>query len=263
MAAEPPPQAPVGGGAPRGERLQKVLASRGVASRRAAEVLIAAGRVTVDGRVARLGERVDAARQSVAVDGRAIARAAPPPRTLILNKPPGVLVSRRDEHGRRTVYDLLPGAPPGLRYAGRLDRDSEGLLLLTTDGRLAFRLAHPRYGVEKVYEVTVDGEPSPAALQALRRGVLIEDGPSAPAGARLLGRPRGPEGPRRSRVRLVLHEGRKRQVRRMLQAVGHPVRRLVRTRVGSLDLGTLPPGAARELTDAELGELYALVGLAR
>lgn len=261
-ASPAPPQGPERPSPPEAaERLQKVLAARGWPSRRAAEALIAQGRVTVDGRVARAGERADPGRQLIAVDGRPVAAAPAPRRTLMLHKPRGVVVTRRDERGRRTVYDLLPGAPPGLRYAGRLDRDSEGLLLLTSDGRLAFRLAHPRYGVEKVYEATVEGEPGGAALAALRGGILLGDGETAPARARLLGRPRGPAGARRSRVRLVLHEGRKRQVRRMLEAVGHPVRRLVRTRVGPLELGALPPGAARPLTGAELAELYAHVAL--
>ncbi len=256
-----PAVTPAGREEPGAERIQKILAARGVASRRAAEALVAAGRVSVDGRPARPGERADPRRQRIAVDGRALPREAPPRRRLMLHKPPGILVSRRDERGRPTVYDLLPGAPPELRYAGRLDRDSEGLLLLTTDGRLAFRLTHPRYGVEKVYEATVEGEPQPGALATLRRGVALEDGTTAPARARLLGRPRGAAGARRSRVRLVLHEGRKRQVRRMLEAVGHPVARLVRTRLGPLELGTLPPGSARELTPAEIDALYRAVGL--
>jgi len=246
--------------APDGERLQKILAARGVPSRRAAEALIEAGRVTVDDRVATLGERADPERQRIVVDGRLLS-GTPPVLTLMLHKPAGVVVSASDEHGRRTVYDLLPSAPPGLRYVGRLDRDSEGLLLLTTDGRLAFRLTHPSYGVDKVYEATVEGEPTPEALGALERGVALDDGRTAPAHARLLGRVRGPAGARRSRVRLVLREGRKRQVRRMLEAVGYPVRRLVRTRVGGLQLGTLPPGAARPLDASELERLRALVGL--
>lgn len=224
-------------------------------------MLIEAGRVSIDGRVAQLGDRANADRQRIAVDGRPIAGGALLAITLMMNKPSGVVVSARDEHGRRTIYDLLPGAPSGLRYAGRLDRDTEGLLLLTTDGQLAFRLAHPRYRVDKVYDATVDGEPTPAALSALRSGITLEDGRTAPAQARLIGRVRGPAGARRARVRLVLHEGRKRQVRRMLETVGHPVRRLVRTRVGGLRLGQLPPGAARPLTTGELVHLNELVGL--
>ena len=263
-ASPAPPPGPARPSPPEAaERLQKILAARGWPSRRAAEALIAQGRVTVDGRVARAGERADPGRQLIAVDGRPVASAPAPLRTLMLHKPTGVVVTRSDERGRRTVYDLLPGAPPGLRYAGRLDRDSEGLLLLTTDGRLAFRLAHPRYGVEKVYEATVEGEPGAAALAALRRGLVLEDGPTAPARARLLGRARGPAGAGRARVRLALREGRKRQVRRMLEAVGHPVLRLVRTRVGPLELGALPSGAARPLAPDELDALYGLVSLGR
>ncbi|MBM3138958.1 MAG: rRNA pseudouridine synthase [Chloroflexi bacterium] len=240
---------------PPAERLQKILASAGLGSRRAAEALIAAGRVTVDGATATLGTRADPARQRIEVDGRPLRR-APADRTLALHKPPGYLVTARDERGRPTVFDLLPDAALNLRYVGRLDQESEGLLLLTTDGALAHRLAHPRWGVEKRYEATVRGAPAEAALEALRRGVLIEDGRTAPARVELVRR-----GARRSLVRLSIHEGRNRQVRRMLDAVGHPVTRLVRTSYGPVELGRLGSGRARELRAEEIAALRALVGL--
>lgn len=236
------------------ERLQKLLAAAGHGSRRSAEALILAGRVTVDGRVATLGERADPATQRVALDGHPLTS---PPAAVVwmLHKPVGVVVSAADERGRRTVYTLLSNAPPGLRYVGRLDRDTEGLLLLTTDGELAHRLAHPRYEVTKTYEAEVEGEPPPAALDLLRRGVRLEDGVTAPAAVDLLARGV------RSRVRLVLREGRKREVRRMLAAVGHPVTRLVRVAFGTVALGDLPAGQARPLTPDEERALRAQVGL--
>jgi cytidylate kinase len=237
------------------ERLQKLLAAAGHGSRRAAEALIVAGRVTVDGRVATLGERADLATQRVALDGHPL---VPPSEGVVwlLHKPADVVVSAADELGRRTVYDLLSNAPPGMRYVGRLDRDTEGLLLFTTDGELAHRLTHPRFEVTKTYEATVEGEPAPAALELLRRGVRLDDGITAPATVDLLA------GGPRSRVRLVLREGRKREVRRMLAAVGHPVMRLVRVAFGTMALGELPPGQARPLTADEERGLRALVGLA-
>ena len=229
------------------ERLQKLLARAGHGSRRSAERLIAAGRVTVDGRVATLGQRADPAEHRIAVDGHALS-ASGPAVTLMLNKPEGTLVTAADERGRPTVYDLLPGAPPNLRYVGRLDRESGGLLLLTTDGELAFRLSHPRYGVAKTYEATVEGIPSAAALERLRRGVKLDDGPTAPAEVELLDEAGGGAG---ARVRVTIHEGRKRQVRLMLRAVGHRVLRLTRVAFGDLPLGDLAPGASRALTGDE------------
>ena len=237
-----------------GERLQKVLARRGHGSRRKAEALIRAGRVEVDGQPATIGQRVGPSAR-IAVDGAPLdAEAAA--LTLMLHKPPDVIVAASDDRGRRTVFDLLDGAPPGLRHVGRLDRDSEGLLLLTTDGELAHRVAHPRYEVAKTYEALVEGRPDDDALARLRAGIELDDGPTRPAEAERL--PRDGDG---WRVRLVLHEGRKRQVRRMLAAVGHPVRRLVRTRLGPLELGDLAAGASRPLTADELAALRALCGL--
>lgn len=238
-----------------GERLQKILARRGYGSRRKAEELIRAGRVGVDGRPATIGERA-APGARITVDGVAL-DAEQAVLTLMLHKPPDVIVTASDSRGRRTVFDLLGDAPPGLRHVGRLDRDSEGLLLLTTDGELAHRVAHPRFEVAKTYEALVDDRPGDDALARLRGGIELDDGPAAPAEAERL---------RRTRqgwwVRLVLHEGRKRQVRRMLFAIGHPVRRLVRTRLGPLELAGLPAGAHRPLSGAELAELRALCGLA-
>jgi 23S rRNA pseudouridine2605 synthase len=238
------------------ERLQKLLARAGYGSRRAAEQLIAAGRVTVDGAVATLGTRADPDAQRVAVDGRPIALATAET-TVVLNKPRGYVVTARDEQGRPTVYDLLPGAPSHLRYIGRLDQETEGLLLLTTDGELAHRLAHPRWGVDKVYEATLIGPVPPAeALDALRRGVVLADGRTAPAGVEVL---RSDD--RRAVVRLTIHEGRNRQVRRMFEAVGARVARLVRTDFGPVHLGRLPRGTSRALDPEEDAALRAAVGL--
>ena len=239
------------------ERLQKLLARAGYGGRRSCERLIAAGRVTVDGHVATLGQRADPELDGIAVDGAPLGP-PPAPLTLILNKPEGHLVTAADERGRPTVYELLPDAPPNLRYVGRLDRDSGGLLLLTTDGELAFRLTHPRYRVVKTYEAAVRGVPSAAALERLRRGVELDDGMAAPAEVELL----GPDPPgATARVRISIREGRKRQVRRMLGAVGHRVVRLTRTAVGGVSLGGLAPGASRPLTEREEQALRRLVGL--
>jgi pseudouridine synthase len=236
------------------ERLQKLIAAAGVASRRRAEGLITAGRVTVDGRVAALGDRADPALQRIEVDQRPL----PSPQQMgvwMLNKPAGYVVSVHDERGRPTVFDILTNAPPALRYVGRLDLDSEGLLLLTTDGELAHRLAHPRFGVWKTYEADVEGTPSEAALERLRNGVRLEEGATAPARVELLSTGR------RARVRITIREGRKREVRRMMAAVHHPVRRLIRTEVGGIRLGTLATGASRRLTRDEESMLRRLVGL--
>jgi 23S rRNA pseudouridine2605 synthase len=236
------------------ERLQKLLAGDRYGSRRHVEALIAAGRVSVNGQVATLGVRADPEHDRIAVDSELFTpRGAPV--VWMLHKPPGYVVSARDERGRPTVYALLRRAPAGLRHVGRLDRDSEGLLLLTNDGELAHRLTHPRYGVAKTYEAEVAGEPNAAALRALRTGVDLDDGRTAPAEVELVARGA------HARVRLRLREGRKREVRRMLAAVGTPVRRLVRTEFAGLRLGALAPGEARPLAPRELARLRALVGL--
>ena len=223
-------------------RLNAYLARAGVASRRAADELILAGRVRVNGEPGRLNTFVEAG-DRVEVDGREV---APQPLAyVLLHKPAGVVTTARDPQGRRTVVDLVP-AEPRIVPVGRLDADTTGALLLTNDGLLAHRLAHPRYGVEKTYEVEVEGEPDDDALRRLRDGVDLDDGRTAPARARRLGR---------NRVELVLHEGRKHQVKRMCEAVGHPVVRLHRSAYAGLTLDGLEPGASRELAPHEVERL--------
>lgn len=225
-------------------RLQKVLAQAGLGSRRACEELIADGRVTVDGEEALLGDRVDPAIAVVEVDGVPIG-IRPGSVYYLLNKPTGVVTTADDPQGRPTVVDLVP-AEPRVFPVGRLDLDTEGLLLLTNDGDLTHRLTHPSFGVEKEYLAEVDGVPGRGTLRRLREGVELDDGLTAPATV-------GVVSP--SVLRIVIHEGRNRQVRRMGEAVGHPVRRLVRTRIGPITDRTLAPGEWRELTQAEVREL--------
>ena len=227
-----------------GERLQKVLAQAGIGSRRASEELIEAGRVRVNGEVARLGRRVDPEVDVVEVDGAQIG-VKPGLVHLLLNKPAGVITTAADPQGRPTVLDLVP-PEPRLFPVGRLDADSEGLLLLTNDGDLAHRLTHPSFGVEKEYLVEVEGEPARGVLRRLREGVDLDDGVTAPAKVAALGD---------RLLRITIHEGRNRQVRRMCEAVGHPVRRLVRTRIGPLAERDLAPGEWRPLTQDEVRAL--------
>ncbi|MCI0635736.1 MAG: rRNA pseudouridine synthase [Actinobacteria bacterium] len=236
------------------ERLQRSLARAGFGSRRACEELIAAGRVLVNGAVASLGDRVDPAGDEVRVDGRRIS-VDPKLRYFALHKPRGVTTTLRDPHAERDLSRLLPR---GARVfpVGRLDRDTEGLLLLTNDGSLAHRLTHPRYGIEKEYLAEVDRAPSKRQLAQLRRGVELEDGVARAADARSAGGSGD-----RGGVRLVMVEGRKREVRRMLDAVGLPVRRLVRTRVGPVRLGRMRPAELRELDPADVRALYRVAGL--
>jgi len=229
---------------PEGERLQKVLARLGLGSRRACEELIAAGRVRVNGEVATLGRRVDVGRDGVTLDGVALP-VLPGLVHYLLHKPAGVLTTARDTHGRPTVLGLVP-ASPRVFPVGRLDADSEGLLVLTNDGDLAQRLAHPSFGVDKEYLVETEGVPTAGALRALRRGVTLDDGPTAPATV-------GVVAP--GVIRIVIHEGRNRQVRRMCEAVGFPVRRLVRTRIGPVSDRSLAPGQWRLLRPAEVRAL--------
>jgi pseudouridine synthase len=229
-------------------RLNAYLARAGVASRRGADELIKAGRVSVNGEPGDFGTFVGA-RDAVEVDGSPVA-----PQQLVhvlLDKPGGVLTTARDPRGRPTVVDLVD-VPERIVPVGRLDADTTGALLLTNDGPLAHRLAHPRYGVEKAYEIEVDGEVTNERLRRLAEGVLLEDGPTAPARARRL----GPH-----RLELVLHEGRKHQVKRMCAAVGLAVQRLHRPRYGPLDLDGLAPGNWRELTREEVAALRSIVGL--
>jgi 23S rRNA pseudouridine2605 synthase len=234
-------------------RLQRFLARAGVSSRRGSEDLMTAGRVSVNGAVVtELGSKVDPHLDEVSVDGRVV-RLADGPSYFALNKPAGYVTTMKDPHGRPTVADLFPdGAPAGLFPVGRLDQDTEGLLLLTTDGDLAHVLMHPRHHVEKEYLATVDGVPDEPDLRALRSGIALDDGMTAPAGAEVVGR----EGSG-AVVRLTIREGRKRQVRRMLSALGHPVVRLRRVSFGPVELGSLPAGAVRALTDSEVDGLRA------
>jgi 23S rRNA pseudouridine2605 synthase len=223
-------------------RLNAYLARAGIASRRGADELIKAGRVTVNGEPGQLNSFVDG-KARVEVDGRAVA----PQRLayVLLHKPAGVVTTARDPQGRPTVVELIEHESRVVPV-GRLDADTTGALLLTNDGDLAHRLAHPRYGVEKTYVVDVEGEPSDEAIRALAEGIELDDGPTAPARATRLGR---------SRLELVLHEGRKHQVKRMLAAVGHPVVRLHRSGYAGLGVEGLGPGESRELTGPEVDAL--------
>jgi len=233
-----------------GERLQKLLARAGFGSRRACELLIAAGRVTVDGDVAILGTRADPADARITVDG--IPVVVDTTRVYwLLNKPAGYVTTASDPQGRPTVIELVPTQPRAFPV-GRLDLDTEGLLLLTNDGELAELLTHPRHGVEKAYLAEVEGVPSPLALRTLRQGVDLDDGPARAVRAQVVQRTdRGV-----SALEIVLKEGRKRIVRRMCAAIGHPVRRLVRTRIGPLTDAALAPGTYRPLTPVEVRALY-------
>lgn len=231
-----------------GERLQKVLARVGIGSRRVCEDLIAEGRVLVDGEMAVLGRRVDPETALIEVDGAPVG-VRPDLVHYVLNKPAGVVTTADDPQGRPTVVGLVPNEPR-VFPVGRLDVDTEGLLLLTNDGELAHRLTHPSYGVEKEYVAEVEGLPTRAVLRRLREGVELDDGPTAPARATLVDP---------SVVRLTIHEGRNRQVRRMCEAVGHSVVRLIRTRIGPLADRSLAPGAWRELTGDEVRSLQRAV----
>jgi 23S rRNA pseudouridine2605 synthase len=223
-------------------RLNAYLARAGIASRRSADELIKAGRVRVNGEPGQLNTTV-AAGDRVELDGNEIA--AQQLAYVLLYKPAGIVTTANDPRGRPTVVELVP-REPRVVPVGRLDADTTGALLLTNDGPLANRLAHPRHGVEKVYEVDVEGDPNETALQRLRDGVELEDGRTVPARVRRLGR---------GRIELVLHEGRNRQVKRMLETVGHPVRRLHRSAYAGLTLEGLGPGTWRELTPEEVSAL--------
>jgi 23S rRNA pseudouridine2605 synthase len=231
-----------------GIRLQKVLAIAGFGSRRACDDLIAAGRVTVNGEIAVLGRRVDVSTAAIAVDGVPVS-VRPGIVHYLLNKPAGVVTSASDSHARAVVVDLVP-REPRVWPVGRLDADTEGLLILTNDGELTHRLTHPSFGVEKEYLAHVEGQPAPGALRTLRDGVELDDGMTATAKASLA---------EPTVIRLTIHEGRNRQVRRMCEAVGHPVRRLVRIRIGPLQDAHLAPGEWRPLTLAEVRALQTAV----
>jgi pseudouridine synthase len=235
------------------QRLHKLLAERGLASRRAAEGLISAGRVAVNGNIVReLGCKVNAATDSVTIDGKPLP-GPPRLRYIALHKPAGYLCSVKDEHGKKSVLSLLPHLPERLYPVGRLDYDSSGLLLLTNDGALTNALLHPSRGINKTYLAEVAGPVSAADVDKLRHGLLLEDGPTAPARVTVLRRAQGA-----SSLEITIHEGKKRQVRRMCEHIGHPVRRLVRLRLGPLGLGRLKAGEWRELSPREVQELKKL-----
>jgi 23S rRNA pseudouridine2605 synthase len=258
----------------RTERLQKVLAASGVASRRASEVLIATGRVTVDGKVAGLGAKVDPERSIIAVDGRVIVGAAAET-YLLLHKPAGVIATVRDRHASRTVLELLPTAlvPEGARLypVGRLDQDSEGLLILTNDGAWADRVLHPRYGVEREYAVGLRAPLSGDQATALQAGIALEEGlatltglrPTTETETRRLVELLSPRPAQLTWYRAILAQGWKRQLRRMFGAVGAPIERLVRVRIGPVRLEELPSGRARRLRAPEVRGLAAGAGTSR
>ena len=244
-----------------GIRLQKALAQAGIASRRASELMIDEGRIEVNGRVViEQGLRVDPERDVIRVDGSRI----PPPRRhiyVVLNKPRGVVSTLTDPEGRRTISDVVVDAKAGrsiikekLFHVGRLDTDTEGLILLTNDGDFGHKLSHPSFEVDKTYLAEVEGVLNPATLKRLRDGVILDDGPVHPRGVKLVSSVGG-----KSLVRLTLHEGRNHIVRRTMDHVGHPVRRLSRIGIGPVRLGKLPVGELRDLTRDELGSLLDLV----
>jgi 23S rRNA pseudouridine2605 synthase len=239
--------------------LQKILAQAGYGSRRACEQLILQGRVRINGQVVtQLGVQADPQCDVIEVDGKRV-QLSEEHTYILLHKPAGVVTTRRDAHAARTVMDLLQGVSAAVFPVGRLDADTTGALLLTDDGELAYCLTLPRYGVPKTYLVEVRGEVGEEALRRLREGVLLEDGMTAPAQVQKV---RYLAGRETTLLRLTIHEGRKRQVKRMCMAVGHPVVRLHRERFGHLTLHQLPVGAWRYLTDEEIVALRRAVGLA-
>lgn len=236
-------------------RLQRILAEAGLGSRRQAEEWIRDGRVSVNGAVATIGDQADPERDRITVGGRLVPKAAPERHYWMINKPAGYTSSVRDRHAARLVTDLVPATQGRLFPVGRLDTPSRGLLLLTDDGFLAHRLMHPSFGVAKVYELLVEGFPGPDRLARIRRGLTFEDGRLRADSARVVERTRD-----RSRVVVTLSEGRKRELRRLFQAIGNPVLDLVRTGYGPLTVGDLPEGEARPLSPDEVQALYHLVG---
>ena len=235
-------------------KLQKFLASCSVASRRECERIIADGRVEVNGVVASLGERIEAERDVVTLDGKALAR--DPNVYVVLNKPRGVVTTVKDTHDRKTVLDLITGVDARIFPIGRLDIDVTGTLLLTNDGELTHRLSHPKFEIDKVYLAWVSGRVEAASIQRLRDGVSLEDGMTAPAEATIVKR-----ADHSTLIRLIIHEGRKRLVKRMCASVGHPVRDLRRVRIGTIGSDDLIPGEWRHLSPDEVNSLKRLAGL--
>ncbi len=229
-----------------GERLQKVLARTGLGSRRVCEDLISAGRITVNGELPVLGRRVDVDVDLIELDGVPVP-VRPGLVHYLVNKPPGVVSTAEDTHDRPTVVSLVPDEPR-VYPVGRLDMDSEGLIIVTNDGELTHRLTHPSYGVPKEYLVQVEGAPSPGAIRELREGIELEDGLTAPAKVAVVAP---------TLLRIVIHEGRNRQIRRMCDFIGHPVVRLVRTRIGPVADPSLTPGSYRPLSFDEVRALAA------
>jgi len=234
------------------QRLQKLLASAGIASRRHSEELILDGRVAVNGKVVReLGTKADPMRDRIEVDGRPLPK--PSEKVyLVLHKPQGYVTTVKDPRRRRTVMDLVPEVP-GMHPVGRLDYDTSGVLLMTNDGDFTLAMTHPRFGLPKTYHATLRGRPSELALQKLREGIVLEDGPTQPAEVIRLGHEGGS-----TQVQITIHEGRNRQVRRMFEAIGHPVLRLKRVGVGPVKLGDLAPGQVRPLGPDEVETLFRL-----
>lgn len=237
------------------ERLQKLIARAGISSRRAAEELIETGQVTVNGKVAKVGDKADPEKDDIRVRGSRL-KLNEKLRYIILYKKRGVVSSTVSQGDRKTVVDIVH-TNERLYPVGRLDIDSEGLVLLTNDGELTNRITHPRYGLEKTYKVQVLGKPSWITLEKWRNGITLEGEQTAPAKVRILA-----EQPKTTWLRVVIHEGKKRQIRRVAEALGHPVERLIRTHIGSLELGNLKPGEYRELTRGEVETLKAATRLA-
>jgi len=238
------------------ERLQKFMAHAGIGSRRNCEELILQGKVKVNGQlITALGTKIDPEKDEIEVNNKLI-KEKEDMIYILLNKPDGYITTRQDPQGRPTVIDLIKHVNKRVYPVGRLDYETEGLLLLTNDGELAFRLTHPKYIINKVYQALVKGKPSNNSLEQLRRGVLLEDGLTAPAEVKILDKIED-----NTLIELTIHEGRNRQVRRMCKAVNHPVLNLKRTKIGSLDLGTIKKGNFRFLTEDELQWLKKSVGL--
>jgi 23S rRNA pseudouridine2605 synthase len=235
------------------KRVQKILAEAGIASRRAAEEMIVEGRVTVNGKVAVLGMKADPAKDHIKVNGKLISRSEPKI-YLIFHKPRSVVTSLRDPEGRPTVRDYLKGIKYRVYPVGRLDYDSEGLLLLTNDGELASEILHPSRKIPKTYAVKVKGVPEDSGLEKLRKGIRLEDGMTAPAKVIRIGVTAN-----NTWIEMTIHEGKKRQIRRMCEAIGHPVQKLKRTRIDGISLGELKPGEFRYMSSSEIQSIRKFI----